>query len=133
MKELSEYITEYVSSGRRKRAGDITVDATIDELSEWLSSMGMKEMTEKEFFKIGAETDNCFCNVTYSDFWKLPEIVLFTVNNGRKNHFEILYDNEKNKGIGTIMVYDRMDIIMAGKELEKKLEFMKKCVGWENI
>lgn len=132
MKELTEYITEYISSGRRKRTGDITVNATIDEMSKWLKSMGMKEMTEKDFFKNDAEKDNSFCNVTDSEFWKLPEIVLFTVDNGKKNHFEILYDNERNKGIGTIIVCDGMDIIMTGEKLEKKLEFMKKCVGWEN-
>lgn len=132
MKELTEYITEYISSGRRKRAGDITVDATIGELSKWLSSMGMKEMTEKDFFKDDAKKDNSFCDVTDSDFWQMPEIVLFTVNNGKKNHFEIIYDNERKKGIGIIIVYDGMDIIMTGEKLEKKLEFLKKCVGWEN-
>jgi hypothetical protein len=132
MKELTEYITEYISSGRRKRAKDITVNSTADELSKWLKSMGMKEMTEKDFFRDDAKKDNSFCNVTDSDFWKSPEIVLFTVNNGKKNYFEIIYDNERNKRIGIIIVYDGMDIIMTGEKPEKKLEFLKKCVGWEN-
>ena len=130
--KLKDYILEYVSSGRRIRTGDITVNATIDEMSKWLKSMGMKKKKKKDFFKNDAEKDNSFCNVTDSDFWNLPEIVLFTVDNGKKNHFEILYDNERNKGIGTVIVYDGMDIIMTGEKLEKKLEFMKKCVGWEN-
>ena len=130
--KLKDYIFEYISSGRRKTTGDITVDTTIDEMSKWLKSMGMKEMTEKDFFKNDANKDNCFCNVTDSDFWKLPEIILFTVNNGKKNHFEIIYNNENKKGVGIIIVYDGMDIIMKGEKLEKKLEFMKKCVGWEN-
>lgn len=132
---LKDYITEYVSSGRRKKL-EITKKSSLEHIIDCLDAIGAKEVDDMEFDDILYKADKdtmVYTTMDWTEYWKRPYICVFVKKNGRLNMFEIVFSDDKEQ-FDTIIVYDgdsydSIDIIMRNDKIEKKLDFMNKCLG----
>ena len=134
---LKDYITEYVSSGRGMKWVEITKKSSMDDIIKCLDMIGAKEVDDHEFDESGmSKSDKDMIIYTagdWNEYWKKPYICVLVKKNGRLNTFDIVFSDDKEQ-IAAIIVcdgdrYDSIDIIMLNDKMEKKLDFMNKCLN----